>query len=286
MKRLFAALVVLLYIGSSRAQSPVVPEAKKEIQPLIEKYRAEAQAQTLKELALGHKYSAYAKTPVRLKAIDDPWSALTDLEQSGLRVAEKAKRGVEGLADVVDALGAAIGKPRHSKMGVGLKPRPKLEDYVQDIIRALDKAKKYRDAAFAEVPAKDRELMFSWAPTLMQNLGPQLPVNEKTEPLLKKDRAFVEAAWEKCDWSELLSAVRVLSSLAEPKFLAGLKAVVKDLPPLKEKIPGITGDILFKKETPHGLILIGGKGDNTYDLKVPVAFLLDIGGNDAYKGVV
>src|SRR4051812_31458684 len=31
---------------------------------------------------------------------------------------------------------------------------------------------------------------------------------------------------------------------------------------------GVTGEVYFQKETPFGLILIGGRGPNTYDLDV------------------
>src|SRR5262249_37601667 len=160
---------------------PVVPEVKKEIQPLVDKHLAEAQKKVLQELALGHKYAAYARTPVRVKAIDDPWGALTDLEASGLRIAEEAKKGLPGLPSLLDALSASIGKPAGVAVEVAKPKFKSLDDHIAYIVAILDKAKELRDAAFAKIAAKDREFSFAWAPTLMSNLGPQAAVTEKSE---------------------------------------------------------------------------------------------------------
>ncbi|HYH65549.1 MAG TPA: hypothetical protein VD866_12705 [Urbifossiella sp.] len=47
----------------------------------------------------------------------------------------------------------------------------------------------------------------------------------------------------------------------------------------------MTGEVLAVRETPHGLIVVGGGAANTYDPKRPVAFLADLGGDDTYRGV-
>ena len=78
----------------------------------------------------------------------------------------------------------------------------------------------------------------------------------------------------------------VLAALADLDYVADLKKTLDKAEPIKDTVAGVTGDLLFKKETPHGLILFGGKGANTYHVTTPVALLVDLGGGDTYKGVV
>ena len=100
---------------------------------------------------------------------------------------------------------------------------------------------------------------------------------------MESDKAFFEAL-EKVDWSKLLASAQVLASLTQSDYLKSLQTVLAAMSPIAKKVEGVTGDVLFMTETRHGLILIGGKGPNTYDVKGPVALLIDLGGDDVYKG--
>src|SRR5205823_4975188 len=111
-------------------------------------------------------------------------------------------------------------------------------------------------------------------------------VSDDNRGRLQNDRAFCGIASQSFDWEKLVGSAKTLALLTRPAFLRKLKKRLEALKPIKEAVPGVTGDILYKKETPHGLILFGGKGANRYELKTPVAFLADLGGDDVYKGVV
>src|SRR5262249_18460148 len=154
------------------------------------------------------------------------------------------------------------------------------------IVPNLDRAKKACDKAFKKLSADERKALFAHMPKLVKNFGPQLVVDKETEPVLEEDLRFCEKLAD-TDWSALTNAVGELGLILDLDYWRAVrKDFIGKLEPLNEKIPGVSGDILYKKETPHGLILVGGKGANTYDLKVPVALLIDIGGDDHYKGVI
>jgi hypothetical protein len=48
----------------------------------------------------------------------------------------------------------------------------------------------------------------------------------------------------------------------------------------------VTGDVLLARETSYGLILIGGPGPNTYELDKGIGLIIDVGGNDLYRGMI
>src|SRR5262249_13716549 len=154
------------------------------------------------------------------------------------------------------------------------------------ITAVLDQARRQRDAAFAKLSAEERRFLFDWPENLVPSFYPQAAFDEASRPRLAKDRAFFSLAPEKCDWAQLAGAARTLALLTEPGYLAALKKALEAAKPIAARVPGVTGDILYHKETRHGLVLFGGKGANVYDLRVPVAFLADLGGDDIYQGKV
>ena len=83
------------------------------------------------------------------------------------------------------------------------------------------------------------------------------------------------------DRDSLHAAADALVPLTDPEFLEQLKKL--DLQG-KYQVPGVTGQVAGKIDTPCGTILIGGKGSNTYQLdKIPnLCAVVDLGGNDTY----
>ncbi len=111
---------------------------------------------------------------------------------------------------------------------------------------------------------------------------------------------------EKMDREALYRAAEALAPLADIQVLEQLKKLPADG---NATVPGATGRIAARIETPSGAIVIGGKGNNTYDLDRmrdvavlidldgadvynegtvgtdrPVLVVVDLGGNDAYRG--
>lgn len=58
------------------------------------------------------------------------------------------------------------------------------------------------------------------------------------------------------------------------------------IPPAGETMPGVTGEIVARYDTPWGLLVIGGPGANLYDESAleEIAFLIEPGGDDRYQG--
>jgi hypothetical protein len=289
-----AAPVMLSASGAENPEAPAQPQAvvsavQKEVQPLIDVHLADAQAKTMKELTRGGSVAARFKHPARVKSMTDPWGALADMERQGLRVAELARGGLANLDLLVQALTKA--PTEQLEPHASLKPKIDLEKadltghvaYMRDM---LDQAERHRVRALQGLTPEQRKQMFEWAPKLLASFGPQTAFNTQLESGLKRDLGFFTAAHEVIDWKEFLLSFQHLAALTDPPYLAALKKVLEKCPPIQDSVPGVTGEILYRAETPEGLIIIGGKGPNTYDLKQPVALLIDLGGGDHYKGVI
>ncbi len=88
---------------------------------------------------------------------------------------------------------------------------------------------------------------------------------------------------ERMDRGALYAAAEDLVLLADPRVLDQLAAIPdRQGPPVT--VPGVTGPIAKVIPTPAGAIVVGGRGDNTYQLdQMPgVAAVVDLGGNDTY----
>lgn len=111
---------------------------------------------------------------------------------------------------------------------------------------------------------------------------------------------------EKMDRRSMAVAAEALAPLADVELLEQLKLM--DIKPTPGGIPGVTGEAA-RIETPVGAIVLGGKGKNSYNLdkmtdvtavidqggddvylegtvgpQRPVLLLIDLAGNDAYRG--
>lgn len=88
---------------------------------------------------------------------------------------------------------------------------------------------------------------------------------------------------ERMDRGALHAAAEDLVLLADPRVLDQL-AAVPDRQGSPTQVPGVTGSIAEVIGTPAGAIVVGGRGDNTYQLdQMPgVTAVVDLGGNNTY----
>jgi hypothetical protein len=296
-KPLYAGILVLAAVALGTAPGkegeprppqpePVVPLVGRAVQPEIDRHLADQQELTRKELARGAQVPASFKLPVCAKALSDPWGGTAELEKHGLGLAAAARKGLAGLPALIDGLGAMLGKPAGEGTPVPRGKLTTLEEHAHYLEAVLDRARELRDSAVRKLSAQERKFAFSRPPDMLTELGPQLPFEAGTRERLQKDKDFCALIHERVDWAQLAGAAKVLAALADPDYLASLQKALQAAAPIKETVPGVTGDLLYKKETRHGLILFGGKGANTYDLKEPAALIVDLGGDDHYKGLV
>jgi len=93
---------------------------------------------------------------------------------------------------------------------------------------------------------------------------------------------------EKMDREALHAAAESLAPLADLRLLQRLRELPNESN-AKLKIDGVSGALVDRIRTPGGDILIGGPGDNVYQLDRlrDVAAVIDLGGADAYhEGIV
>lgn len=288
---LFPILQVMILFAKEKSGETdqghlLVPKLQKEIQPILDKNLAKPQAKALQQLVTGRDIPARFKLPVRVKALDDPWAGMAELEKQGFDLAQAAGKGPPGILEILNTSSLMLGELNIQVAKVRVEKPANLEEHVRHLIGLLSQVRDRQKKALEKLTVEEQAFLFGHPATMVPHFGPQLSYNDRTKDLLRKDQLFCKSMVEKCDWSEFVGSAKDLTVLADPSYLAALQKILAKMDPIKDTVPGVTGDILFKQETPHGLILFGGKGANTYDLKVPIALLVDLGGDDHYKGVI
>ena len=91
---------------------------------------------------------------------------------------------------------------------------------------------------------------------------------------------------ERMDRDAMQAAADALAPVADQRLLEQLKSLPTEG---HVRVPGVTGTVVARINTPSGAIIIGGKGGNTYDLDQmrDVAVVIALGGdNRYYEGTV
>ena len=282
------AALLLLIVSALRAAGPepLVPRVRDGVQPEIDRHLVDAQKVTFQELAAADKIKALFKPALRQRAVADPWAALVDLEARGLKLAE-ATGGLKDLPELVDRAGRFLDRPAGKPVVVPRGKLATLDDHVRHITAVLDAADKLRAEALGKLSDKDRAFAFARPAEFTRDFYAQVRLTDKSRPRLRDDRTFCLLWEQSVDRAKFAAAVRTLLQLTDPDYLAELRAAMAKATPMAGTVPdGITGPVLAVAETRHGWIVLGGDGKNAYDLKRPVAFLADLGGDDSYKGTV
>ena len=277
--RLCLSLAAALIAAPAGAREPVVPAARDLVQPLVAKHVAPGWKATAAKLAIGEKYPALLKTPCRLAAAKDPWAGLADLEQAGLRAADLARGGMKNLPALLRALRASRAEAPVAT-ATGLAPA----DTMEAVLRTLQQADALRDGALTKLPAANRTFLFNWPGAMVRTFGPQLPVQKETQAPLTNTRALCVFAETYYDWNKLLTAAEILASIASPETLAAIGKQFAHAAPLDKRVSGVSGNVLYARKTDAGMVIVGGPDKNIYELTDPVALLIDLGGDDTYRG--
>lgn len=230
---------------------------------------------------------AQFKRRLVLDALKQPWEGMANIEKQGRLVAKLAEGGAPNLPAILDVLEAGMDRTSTFKKAPSLPVTNKPEDLVAFMTDTLEQASQQRDSALANVTEADRRLVFAQAAVMAEHFSPQImPTSQATMARLESDLRFAELLERKIDYGGLIGAAQILARLANAHWLRHLAgAFTKSLPSMQ--IPtGVTGDIMLVQETSYGLIVIGGPGPNTYDVDKRVALLIDLGGNDRYRGLL
>jgi hypothetical protein len=272
--------------ASPAPQGGLTRAACRAVRGEVERRLAQQQAKVREQLAVGLRAPALFKLPVRTKCAADPWAGMTALEDHGLGLAAAAKAKGDVLPGMLDRLCEAAGKPTGSARAPQAGRLVSLADHARYMTAVLNAAEKLRGEALPKMPPDARKFMYAWPAVTVKTFGPQLRLTKQTQAVCQNDRAFCGLSQTKCDWPKLVAAAKVLSALAREEHLASLAAACKGAKAVGAKADGVTGGLLFRGECAGGLILIGGPGANTYQPVGPVALLVDVGGDDAYRGKI
>ena len=156
-------------------------------------------------------------------------------------------------------------------------PEVKSPEQALDVLKqAITKAQTAYAAAIA--PLSREEIAY-----LQQNLYPIL-TGQMTIGHTLWDRStgrYLCDLLEKMDRCALYDAADALVPLSDPRVLAQL-AKIPDKGDIK--VEGVSGTVLQAIDTPAGKIVIGGRGNNVYELDkmTGVCAVIDLGGDDVY----
>ena len=233
------------------------------------------------------KIPAQFKRRVAIKALKQPWDGLTDLERQGLLLAEMAKGGSVDLPALLDVLEAGMDRTSTFYKPVPLPASSAHEDLLAFMIGSLEQASLHREKALTNLTEAEKRFLFLHAQSIAEHFIPQISsLMNQASAQVKADFRFAELLEEQVDYAGLIAAAQVLARLANERWLHQAAAAWTKPLPASAVPPGVTGDVLLVQETSYGLILIGGPGSNTYELDQGIGLIIDVGGNDLYRGMI
>jgi len=227
------------------------------------------------------------KRRLTVAALKQPWEGLANVERQGLLLAELAEGKAANLPVVLDVLEAGMDRTSAFHKAVPIPVRAVAEELVTFMLNSLEEASRHREKAIENLSEEERRFLFSHAKILVEQFSPQITnLSDQTRAWIKADQRFAELVEEHVDYANLIAAAQVLGRLANEPWLRQLPlAFHQPLP--SAKIPrGITGDVLYADDTPYGLIIVGGLGPNTYELDQRIGLVIDLGGDDLYRGMI
>ena len=263
----------------------VVAKLQQQVRGDLEQHVPTQQASALKALSESTALTARFKNPLVVQGLTDPWTGLTALEQQGSRLAEVARSGLQNLPTLIERLEAGMDRRVETPKPVPVPTGGAEEDHVAFITAVLEQAHQLREKALQTLSADDRRFLFDHAETLVDTFVPQISGwNEQTRQQATADLRFCQLVAEQLDYGALAAAAQVLAGLADESWLASVENAFHDRRALPAPPAGIIGEVLLTRETPSGLVVIGGSGPNAYDLDQRVAVVIDLGGDDTYRG--
>ncbi len=230
---------------------------------------------------------AHYKPALLMQILSDPWPHLITLERHSLLAADMAEGGIEGLPAVVDILEAGLDRTAASFWPLAFPTSMNGDDLLLFFTDALQQAYEDREKALRNLTPDDRLFLFTQAAVIVDQFSPhktELTVSD--EALKKKEREFARLLVERLDYASLITAAQRLTRLGNEHFLRRLAVAFSNRRPIPTSILGVTGDVLFARETSYGLVIIGGSGPNGYDLDARFSVVIDLGGADVYRGSI
>ncbi len=256
------------------------------VRPELERDLAVQHAWTIAALSEGATYPAAFKRRDIVRALTDPWAGAVVLEHHEQALAVLARDGGKDLSALRDLIASGTDRPSDVGVPAPVPAEARPDDPLSFVVSVLERADVLREQALAGLDAEDRRFLFEHAQVLVEEFTPQI-IGSDDEAIdrARADLRFARLVDEQVDMVRLVMAAQVLISLSDPEWLGRLEDTYRSRPTLPESPPSVVGDVKAVRQTPFGLVVIGGAGENEYDLE-DVAVLVDLGGNDRYRGAI
>ena len=230
---------------------------------------------------------AQYKRQLAVTALKQPWEGLIHAERQGLLLAELAEGRAVNLPVLLDVLEAGMDRTSAFQKPVAIPASLTIKDLVTFMLESLEEASIHREKAVAHLTEDERRFLFSHSSALADQFSPQISsLSSQISARIQAHQRFAELLEEQVDYANLIAAAQVLARLANDPWVRQLIAVFGQAPPQLKAPPGISGTVLYAEDTPYGLIVIGGAGPNTYELDHRFGLVVDLGGDDAYRGMI
>ncbi|HEY7129701.1 MAG TPA: hypothetical protein VH332_08515 [Nitrospira sp.] len=227
------------------------------------------------------------KRSLTVAALKQPWEGLSDVERQGLLLAELAEGRAVNLPVILDVLEAGMDRTSAFHKPVAVPKQLTIKDMVDFMLESLEEASIHREKAVSNLTDDERRFMFTHAKSLAEQFTPQISsLSIQASTRAQADQRFAGLLEEQVDYANLIAAAQVLARLANDPWARQLVTVFGHAAPVTKIPAGITGTVLYVEETPYGLIVIGGIGQNTYELDQRFGLVIDLGGDDVYGGMI
>lgn len=257
------------------------------VRPILDRLLQVNQVKLIEAHSTVETMSARYKRRLTLAALKRPWEGFINLERQGLLLAELAEGRAINLPALLDVLEAGMDRTSAFNRPISIPAKATALELVTFMIESLEEASIHREKALSNLTEDERRFLFSHAQTIVEQFTPQISsVSATTIAQAKADQRFAELLEEQMDYANLMAAAQVLARLANESWLRQLAGAFGQALPRSEVPAGITGDVLFAQTTSYGTIVIGGAGPNTYELDHRFALVVDLGGDDLYRGMI
>lgn len=257
------------------------------VRPMLDRLLQVNQVKLIEAHSTVETMSARYKRRLTLNALKGPWEGFINLERQGLLLAELAEGRAINLPALLDVLEAGMDRTSAFNRPISIPAKATALELVTFMIESLEEASIHREKALSNLTEDERRFLFSHAQTIVEQFTPQISsVSATTIAQAKADQRFAELLEEQMDYANLMAAAQVLARLANESWLRQLAGAFGQALPRSEVPAGITGDVLFAQTTSYGTIVIGGAGPNTYELDHRFALVVDLGGDDLYRGMI
>ncbi len=154
------------------------------------------------------------------------------------------------------------------------------ESLLLEVQQILELAHGHRERAFANLSQEDQDFLSSEGVSLAEDLIRHIFVDWRGQPNRDDNLRVVQLA-KKVDFAALFAMAASLRPCYELQALHSLGTALLSAPhtPIRA-VEGVDGEVLAYLEGPHGRLVVGGPGSNTYHGEF--ACIIDVGGDDHY----